>query len=56
MLELLKFIGIKVKINKSQRSIELTNKKLTINTLAPYKLVKNYESWGSSVGTFVDKI
>ena len=26
MLELLKFIGIKIKINKSQRSIELTIK------------------------------
>ena len=40
MLELLKFIGTKIKINKLQRSIELINKKKGINTLAPYKLVK----------------
>ena len=40
MLDLLKFIGIRIKINKLRRSIELTGKKKNINTLAPYKLVK----------------
>ena len=39
MLELLKFIGIKVKINKNDKSIELKNNK-NIKTIAPYKLVK----------------
>ena len=39
MLELLKFIGIKVKIKSKNRTIELKNNN-KINTLAPYKLVK----------------
>ncbi len=40
MLELLKFIGITVKIKNNKKKIELTNKNNNINTLAPYKLVK----------------
>ena len=36
MIELLKFIGIIVKIKKDNRIIELINKK-NIKTLAPYK-------------------
>ena len=55
MLELLKFIGIKVKINKSQRSIELTNKKLIINTLAPYKLVKTMRAGVLVLGPLLTK-
>ena len=34
MLDLLKFIGLSVKINKNLKIIEIKNKK-TINTLAP---------------------
>ena len=55
MLELLKFIGIKIKINKSQRSIELTNKKLNINTLAPYKLVKTMRAGVLVLGPLLTK-
>ena len=40
MLELLKFIGIKIKIKSKRKEIDLKNKKQNINTLAPYKLVK----------------
>ena len=40
MLELLKFIGINLKVNKVERVIELQNRNKKINTLAPYKLVK----------------
>ena len=39
MLDLLKFIGINVKIDTKQKIIELVNNNLSINTLAPYKLV-----------------
>ena len=40
MVELLKFIGIKIKINTKKKSIILFNNDKNINTLAPYKLVK----------------
>ncbi len=40
MVELLKFIGIKIKINNRERTINLQNEEQTVNTLAPYKLVK----------------
>ena len=39
MIELLKYIGINVKIKNEKKKIEIKNKD-TINTLAPYKLVK----------------
>ena len=40
MIELLKFIGIRIKIEKKSRTIELQKNKNIINTSAPYKLVK----------------
>ena len=40
MIELLKFIGLKIKINKNKKIIELNNNQKKIRTLAPYKLVK----------------
>ncbi len=40
MLDLLKFIGIKIKINSIKKTIELKSNHKKINTLAPYKLVK----------------
>ena len=40
MLELLKFIGVKVKIQNKNKIIKLKNRKKNIKTLAPYKLVK----------------
>ena len=39
MIDLLKFIGIRVGVNKTKKIIKL-NKNNQINTLAPYKLVK----------------
>ena len=56
MLELLKFIGIKIKINKLQKSINLTSKKINIKTLAPYKLVKTMRAGVLSFRTFINKI
>ena len=40
MIELLRFIGIKVEIKNKKKIIELKNNNNRINTLAPYKLVK----------------
>ena len=40
MLELLKFIGIDIKINKKKKFIQIENTNKKINTLAPYRLVK----------------
>ena len=42
MIELLKFIGVEIKVKKKNKKnfIELKNFKKNINTLAPYKLVK----------------
>ena len=40
MLELLKFIGIKIKTNKKKKFIQIENTNKKINTLAPYRLVK----------------
>ena len=55
MLELLKFIGIQIKINKSRRSIELINKKSSIKTLAPYKLVKTMRAGVLVLGPLLTK-
>ena len=40
MIDLLKFIGLRVNISKKKNIIEINNLKKKINTLAPYKLVK----------------
>ena len=55
MLDLLKFIGIKMKINKFRRSIKLTGKKKNINTLAPYKLVKTMRAGVLVLGPLLTK-
>ncbi len=57
MLELLKFIGIKVKINnKNKRKfIELKNNEKNINTLAPYKLVKTMRAGVLVLGSLLTK-
>ena len=55
MLELLKFIGIKIKINKLRRSINLTSKKINIKTLAPYKLVKTMRAGVLVLGPLLTK-
>ncbi len=55
MLELLKFIGMKVKIFRSKKKIELKNKKENINTLAPYKLVKTMRAGVLVLGSLLNK-
>ncbi len=55
MLELLRFIGLKIKIKKDKRTIELTNIKKNINTLAPYKLVKTMRAGVLVLGPLLTK-
>ena len=55
MLELLKFIGIKSKINSVSRVIELQNRNKKINTLAPYKLVKTMRAGVLVLGPLLTK-
>ena len=55
MLELLKFIGIKVKVQNSNKIIEIVNNKKKINTLAPYKLVKTMRAGVLVLGPLVTK-
>jgi len=55
MLELLKFIGIKVKIKRNKNILELKNEKKEINTLAPYKLVKTMRAGVLVLGPLLTK-
>ena len=43
MVELLKFIGLKINILKKKNTIEIKNINKKIKTLAPYKLVKTMQ-------------
>ena len=54
MIELLKFIGIIVKIKRDNKIIELINKK-NIKTLAPYKLVKTMRAGVLVLGPLLTK-
>ena len=55
MIELLKFIGLKIKINKNKKIIELNNKQKKIKTLAPYKLVKTMRAGVLVLGSLLTK-
>ena len=55
MIELLKFIGIDIKIENKKKNIRLINKKKTINTLAPYKLVKTMRAGVLVLGPLLTK-
>ncbi len=55
MIELLKFIGIKVKIFKKKKTIQLKNSNKKINTLAPYKLVKTMRAGVLVLGSLLTK-
>ena len=55
MLELLKFIGIKVKMKRNKNILELKNEKKVINTLAPYKLVKTMRAGVLVLGPLLTK-
>ena len=55
MTDLLKFIGLKVKIEKKKNIIELKNYKKKINTLAPYKLVKTMRAGVLVLGSILTR-
>jgi UDP-N-acetylglucosamine 1-carboxyvinyltransferase len=55
MIELLKFIGIKIKVSTKKKTIELVNKNKRINTLAPYKLVKTMRAGILVLGPLLTK-
>ncbi len=55
MLELLKFIGIKIKTNKKKKYIRLENSNKKINTLAPYRLVKTMRAGVLVLGPLLTK-
>ena len=57
MIELLKFIGVEIKVKKKNKKnvIELKNSKKNINTLAPYKLVKTMRAGVLVLGPLLSK-
>ena len=55
MVELLKFIGLKINILKSKNEIEVRNINTNINTLAPYKLVKTMRAGVLVLGPLLAK-
>ena len=55
MIELLEFIGLKVKIFKKQKTLEIFNSGKKINTLAPYKLVKTMRAGVLVLGSLLTK-
>ena len=55
MVELLEFIGLKVKIIKKQNTLKIFNNSSKINTLAPYKLVKTMRAGVLVLGSLLTK-
>ena len=55
MIELLEFIGLKVKIFKKQNTLEILNSGSKINTLAPYRLVKTMRAGVLVLGSLLTK-
>ena len=55
MIELLKFIGMKIKIKNKKGKIEINNKYNKINPLAPYKLVKTMRAGVLVLGPLLTK-
>ena len=55
MIELLEFIGLKIKILKKQNTLEVINNTNKINTLAPYKLVKTMRAGVLVLGSLLTK-
>ena len=55
MVDLLNFIGLKTKIIKKKKTIEITNSDKNINTLAPYKLVKTMRAGVLVLGSLLSK-
>ncbi len=55
MIKLLEFIGLKTKIDKKKKIIEIKNNNKKINTLAPYKLVKTMRAGVLVLGPLLAK-
>ena len=55
MIELLKFIGLKINILKNKNTIEINNINKNIKTLAPYKLVKTMRAGVLVLGPILAK-
>ena len=55
MVELLKFIGLNIKIKKNKNIIEINKSKKKINTLAPYKLVKTMRAGVLVLGSLLTR-
>ena len=55
MIELLRFIGLKIDIDKKKNSIEIKNVNKNIQTLAPYKLVKTMRAGVLVLGPLLAK-
>ena len=55
MVELLRFIGLKIKLQKSKNIIQIRNNEKKINTLAPYKLVKTMRAGVLVLGSLLTK-
>ena len=55
MVELLRFIGLTINLNKHKNIIEIKNLKKNINTLAPYKLVKTMRAGVLVLGPLLAK-
>ena len=55
MVELLRFIGLKIKLQKSKNIIQIRNNEKKIKTLAPYKLVKTMRAGVLVLGSLLTK-
>ena len=55
MVELLKFIGLKINILRNKNTIEIKNINKNIKTLAPYKLVKTMRAGVLVLGPLLAK-
>ena len=55
MMELLSFIGLKLRLKKNSKIIELDNKRKKLNTLAPYKLVRTMRAGVLVLGPLLTK-
>ncbi len=55
MIELLKFIGMKIKIERKNKTIQINNNHKNINTLAPYRLVKTMRAGVLVLGPLLTK-
>ena len=55
MIELLNFIGLKIKVNKKTNSLNILNYKKKLNTIAPYNLVKTMRAGVLVLGPLLAK-